>query len=129
MALRELHWGATQDAVSPEWTTGVVLLVLTKMTDLFTTILGLAVVDGLVEKNPVGAWLYGEIGVAGLVGASLIGVLVVVLVVESVESWIATQDDCSFESRHLYLISYLPLIIVYSLATIHNSLLLLGQVG
>ena len=129
MAQRELRWRFDPKVVAPEWTVGFALLVLTKATDLLTTIVGLTVVEGLAEKNPVGALIYREIGIVGLIGASIVGVLLVVVVVELAGSWIATLDDCSLESRHLYLISYLPLILVYLFATINNSILVLRQLG
>jgi len=129
MAQRELRWRFDPNVIAPEWTLGFALLVLTKSTDLLTTIVGLTVVEGLAEKNPVGALIYREIGIVGLIGASIVGVLLVVVVVELAGSWIATLDDCSLECRHLYLIGYLPLILVYSAATIHNSMLVLRQLG
>jgi len=129
MAQRDLHWGFEANTVTSEWTVGLALLVLTKMTDLLTTIVGLTLVDGVTEKNPIGAWIYREIGIAGLIGASITGVLMVVIVVEVVGSWLSTLDECSLERRHLYFISYLPLIIVYSIATLNNSMLLLSQLS
>jgi len=53
----------------------------------------------------------------------------VLVVVEMAGSWLSTLDDCSFERRHLYFMSYLPLSLIYSAATLNNSMLLLRQFG
>jgi len=114
---------------SPGWPGAIVCLVLTKLTDLLTTIFGLALVDGLVERNPVGAWLYAKAGIGGLVVSSLLGVLMVVVVVEWTGAWVGTLDECAIDRRHLYYISYLPLTCVYGLATIQNSVLIATQLS
>lgn len=129
MAQKELGWPLTGSVSSPGLSVGITILVLTKLSDLVTTFLGLVVVEGLAEKNPVGAWVYRELGIAGLAGTSFFGILLVIVVVESAGTWLSTLDECSVDRRHLYLISYLPLSAVYALATIHNSILLLQQIS
>jgi hypothetical protein len=127
MGLRHLDWQNSWIFVSREWTAGIALFVVSKLTDLLTTIAGLKFVDGLVERNPVGAWFYTEMGVAGLILASVFGVSVVVAVVEWARSKATVYANCSIERRHLYLISYLPLTCVYTIATVHNTILVLQQ--
>lgn len=129
MVLRQLDWLDSRIFVSREWTAGIALLVVAKFTDLLTTIAGLKLVDGLIERNPVGAWLYGEMGVAGLTLASVFGVSVVVAVVEWARLKTMTYDNCSIERRHLYFISYLPLTCVYTVATVHNTIVVLQQLN
>lgn len=107
---------------------GIVLLVLTKSSDLLTTAVGLTVVDGVYERNPVAAWVYSDFGLLGLAVLSLLGILLILLVVESASRWVANIDDCQIRRSHLTLISYLPLSVVFAFATVHNSILLL-QIG
>ena len=129
MGLRQLDWQTSWIFVSREWTAGIALLVIAKLTDLLTTIAGLKLVNGLVERNPVGAWFYTEMGVAGLILASVFGVSVVVVVVEWARSKTMAYNGCSLDRRHLYLISYLPLTCVYAIATVHNALLIFQQLN
>jgi len=105
--------------------TGVILLVLTKTLDLATTVIGLTLIDGVREKNPVAAWAYSQYGVIGLVALSLIGVIIILAVVETASQWLASTEDCSIQRTHLTMISYIPLSVVFAFATINNTLLLL----
>lgn len=129
MSHRRWAWDGSRVVQSLDVSIWIGVLILTKTSDLLTTVLGLVLVDGLVEKNPVGAWLYAEAGIGGLLGASLVGVLVVVLVVEAAGTWLGTLDECSIGRRHLYLLSYLPLSCVYLFATVHNSILIVAQLN
>ena len=129
MAQPRWAWTGSWKPPSLDVSIWIEILALTKISDLLTTVFGLVLVDGLVEKNPVGAWLYAETGVLGLVGASFVGVFIVVIVVESAGLWIGTLDECAIDPRHLYLLSYLPLSCVYLLATIHNSVLIFTQLS
>jgi len=104
---------------------GIATLVTTKGLDLVTTILGLSVVAGLAEQNPIGAIIYREFGIPGLVGVSLVGTVLVILVVE----WaVARLQSLGYtdSAYSLYVISYLPLSVLYTIATINNVLLLLA---
>lgn len=129
MGLRQLDRQSSRIFVPGEWTAGIALLVFAKLTDLLTTIVGLKLVDGLSERNPVGAWLYAEMGVAGLILASVFGVFLVVVVVEWARSLILEYDDSSLGDYHLYLISYLPLTCLYLIATVHNLILVFQRLS
>jgi len=61
----------------------VVVLGLTKAADVATTLLGLRVTTGLVERNPIAAATMRELGAApGLVGLGALTVLATVAIVE-----------------------------------------------
>lgn len=106
---------------------GLLALLVTKSADLLTTVVGLTVVTGLSERNPVGSWAYSEAGALGLVLLSLMGVGVLVLTVETTAHWLASLDDTTLSRRHLVWGSYVPVSLIYGYATIHNTILILSH--
>lgn len=109
------------------WDGGLLALLATKGADLLTTIVGLTVVDGLSERNPVGSWAYTEAGALGLVSLSLIGVGVLVFTVEATAHWLGSLDDTVLSRRHLVWGSYVPVSLLYGYATVHNTILILAH--
>ena len=107
----------------------MVALVATKMTDLLTTIFGLVAVDGLVERNPVAATAVGVFGIPGLAALSLLGVSVVVFVVEWGVSWLEGNDQFDGDPTVVYLVSYVPLSLLYGFTTVQNVALILTRVS
>jgi len=110
--------GALSGSVS---SVGIAAFGLTKLGDLVTTVVGLVVVDGLSERNPFAASLIGRFGIPGLVIATVAVFCLVVVVVE----WATTmaERNSNLDSTLLYLISYLPLSLVFALATVNNAVL------
>lgn len=106
----------------------IAALFTSKIADILTTIVGLLVFQELVEANPVAREVISAAGVPGLVGVSLLGVLIVVCVVE----WGIRIGN--FEERLgsngrllLYAGSYYPLTLLYLGATIHNLHLITAE--
>lgn len=118
-----------QPRVGSVSTAGVTALVATKAADLATTVAGLTLVSDLTEQNPFAAHLVQQFGVSGLVAASAVGVAVVVLVVELTSAFVAASDEIDLRPRTLYLLSYLPLSVVFAMASIHNSPLIASAAG
>lgn len=111
--------------IGPVWTAGIVALVLTKTGDYVTTVLGLVTIDGLVERNPVAASTMESIGLAGLFVLSLLGISAVVLVVEWSVSRLHDTDDFDGDPTAIYLVSYVPLSMLYGCTTVQNVALIL----
>lgn len=107
---------------------GIAAVLFTKGTDLLSTVYGLALVEGLSERNPVASAVVTHAGLIGLAVAAVVGTLVVVLVVE----WGAgVIEQLAADGRlvtALYLASYGSLTFLYALATVNNVSLIL-QIG
>ncbi|WP_336003450.1 hypothetical protein [Halorientalis halophila] len=108
-------------SVSAPW---ILALVLTKAGDLTTTILGLVVVDGLTERNPVAAAIVARFGIVGLCWLTLVVLGVVVLVVEFAARIIERDTETDLSGDAAYLLGYLPLVALFTLATVYNAVLL-----
>lgn len=104
---------------------GIAAILFTKGTDLLSTVYGLALVEGVTERNPVANAVLTHAGLAGLALSAVIGTLVVILVVE----WgVDVIDRLAADERlvvALYLASYGPLVVLYTAATINNVSLIL----
>lgn len=104
---------------------GIAAVLLTKAADLASTVYGLALVDGLSERNPVANAVIVHAGFPGLAGAAVVGTLVVILVVE----WgVDVLDRLAADRRlvvALYVTSYGSLAALYTAATINNVDLIL----
>lgn len=112
--------------VRPVWTGGAGLLAVSKFGDLLTTVIGLVYVDGITERNPVAAAVFEAAGVPGLVAVSLGGVALVIVVVEGLTSYLRCREDVDLDPRVPYLLSYVPLVGIFTLVTVHNTLLVLA---
>lgn len=118
-----------REQLCPVSTAGVLALLVTKLADLATTIAGLTLVTGLTEQNPVAATFVREFGIPGLVVSSAVGLAVVIVVVEKLSTHVARSDAYDLRPRTLYLLSYVPLSVVFAAASINNSLLLVRMSG
>ena len=108
-------------SVSLPW---ILALVASKSGDLVTTVVGLTVVDGLTERNPVAGTVFRQFGVVGLCVMTAAVLLVVVLVVEYAASVLERHDDTSIGPSTVYFLGYLPLVTVFGAATVYNAVLL-----
>lgn len=108
-------------SVSLPW---ILVLVASKSGDLVTTAVGLTVVDGLTERNPVAGAVFRRFGVVGLCVLSAAVLLAVVLVVERAATVLDRHDDTTMESDTVYLLGYLPLVTVFGAVTVYNVVLL-----
>jgi hypothetical protein len=108
-------------SVSVPW---ILALVASKLGDLTTTIVGLTVVDGLSERNPVAGAVFRQFGILGLAAVSAIAVLVVVYVVESAASVLERHDETAMGTDTAYLLGYFPLVTVFGGVTVSNAVLL-----
>jgi len=108
-------------SVSGPW---ILALVASKTGDLLTTVVGLTVVDGLTERNPVAGAVFLQFGVVGLCVLTAAVLLAVVLVVERAASVLERHDETAVGSDTVYLIGYLPLVTVFGAATVYNAVLL-----
>lgn len=113
-------------SVRPVWTVGAGLLAVTKFGDLLTTVVGLFYVDGLTEKNPIAAAVLDVAGVPGLAAVSFGGVALVVVVVEGLTSYLERREEVDLDPRVPYLLGYGPLVGIFALATVNNTLLVLA---
>jgi hypothetical protein len=99
--------------------------VLTKAGDLLTTLYGLQAADGFVEANPVAASIIDRAGLSGLVLTGLVGTVLVVLVVEWATNVCRRVGAGDGTVSFLYVGGYAPLVLVYSVAALHNATLVL----
>lgn len=102
----------------------ILALVATKTGDFVTTVTGLAIVDGLTERNPVAGAVFQRFGVVGLCLVSVVMLLAVVLVVERAATFLERYDETSIGADTVYFLGYLPLVTVFGAATVYNVLLL-----
>lgn len=100
-------------------------LLLTKALDATTTAVGLALVPGLAEANPVAATLFSTVGVLpGLLLASLVILAIVVAVTETGAGWLRRHPDApGWAPRATRIAGYLPPSLVFGAAAIHNATL------
>lgn len=124
-----MSWGFGVRPLSPVSTVGIAAVVVTKAADLLTTAVGLVLVEGITERNPLADALFARFGLLGLVGASVVGVAIVVAVVEWMATLVDANDAYALQPRTLYSISYVPLSVIYALVSIHNTILLIGVTG
>lgn len=108
-------------SVSVPW---ILALVASKAGDLATTIVGLTVVDGLSERNPVAGAVFHQFGVAGLCVLSVLVLVVVVLVVEWAGTVLERDDRTKMNTDTAYFLGYFPLVTVFAGVTVFNAVLL-----
>ncbi|WP_424020038.1 hypothetical protein ACOZ4N_20135 (plasmid) [Halorientalis pallida] len=108
-------------SVSVPW---ILALVASKAGDLATTVVGLTVVDGLSERNPLADMIFHQFGIIGLVTVSTIAVLVVVFVVEWAAGVLERSDETGMGPDTVYLLGYFPLVTVFGGVTVFNVVLL-----
>jgi hypothetical protein len=127
MGGRQYHATRPTLSLRPVSTTGIAVLAVAKGADLVTTVLGLTMVDGLTERNPVAAWMFHHYGVGGLLAVTLLAVGAVVVVVEWGVSTLSRVDGYEHRAHYLYYASYLPLTVLYGFASIHNAALVVPR--
>jgi hypothetical protein len=102
----------------------ILALVASKAGDLATTIVGLTIVDGLSERNPVAGTVFHQFGVAGLCVVSVFVLVVVVLVVEFAGTVLERDDRTELSPDTAYFLGYFPLVTVFGGATVYNAVLI-----
>jgi len=106
------------------------LLVVTKALDAGTTAVGLMLVPGFVEGNPLAATVLNSSSVgAGLLSLSLLVVFGVGLVTEIGARYLAGHPDAPDWSPTLTrMVGYGPLSVIFAAAAIHNAGLIIRVV-
>lgn len=105
---------------------GIACVSLTKALDATTTAIGLALVPGIAEANPVAATLFSTVGVLpGVVLGSLIVLAFVVALTESGVAWLRRQPDApDWAPTATRVAGYLLPSLVFGAAAVHNAALL-----
>lgn len=102
----------------------ILALVASKASDLVTTLLGLLLVDGLTERNPVAGVVFDQFGVVGLWTLSAVVLVAVIAVVERGASVLERHDETALGAHTVYFLGYLPLITLFSSVALYNAVLL-----
>lgn len=116
-------------AQSAAWTPGhpgIALLSLTKALDAGTTAIGLTLVPGVVESNPLAAALFSAVGVLpGLLVGTVAVLVAVVAITEASAAWLRRAPDVpGWAPGAARTVGYLVPSLVFGAVAVHNAMLL-----
>lgn len=106
----------------------IVTLIVTKVADTLTTALGLLYVPGVLESNPVMATVFTAVGVLpGLILAHGAIITSLIVLTEGVLARIAPSTV--WDIVGIRLLGYGPVIVLSSIAAVHNAAILIAHFG
>lgn len=114
---------------SAAWTPGhpgIALLSLTKALDASTTAIGLTLIPGVVESNPLAATLFSAVGVLpGLLVGTVAVLVCIVAITEAGAAWLGRAPDApGWVPGATRAVCYLLSSLVFGAVAVHNAVLL-----